>query len=234
MAYAHSWRHGMGTSDVLERAAEFTWKNARLLDRRRFAYHFEGGPAAAIVTALRAYQNDDGGFGHALEADLRAPTSTPIFVEIALHALAESGAREPELLARVRQGDLHVTAVSLLAPQLNDTNARELMGAARNRTADEIRRLLADRKPRPDVAAGIRRAPESSSAASSSPSSTPSSARRRECCRGSASWTRRCVESRRLFVRPWSPRWSPRWTRECSGWLRRRRERSGPRAGRTP
>jgi len=91
----------MGTSDVLERAAEFTWKNARLLDRRRFAYHFEGGPAAAIVTALRAYQNDDGGFGHALEADLRAPTSTPIFVEIALHALAESGAHEPELLARV-------------------------------------------------------------------------------------------------------------------------------------
>jgi hypothetical protein len=30
-------------SDVFARAEEFIWKNARLLDRRLFAFEFEGG-----------------------------------------------------------------------------------------------------------------------------------------------------------------------------------------------
>jgi hypothetical protein len=65
--------------------------------------------------------------------------------------------RYPELLMALRNGDLHLTAVSLLAPQLTAENVTALLTAARHRTADEIRRMLADRQPKPDVASAMRR-----------------------------------------------------------------------------
>ena len=52
---------------MFEQAKAFIWKNARLLERRQFAYHFEGGSREGVVAVLRAYQNSDGGFGNALE-----------------------------------------------------------------------------------------------------------------------------------------------------------------------
>jgi len=72
-------------------------------------------------------------------------------------AAARAARRHPELLRAIRRGDLHLTAVSLLAPELTQANAAELIDSARHRTAEEIRRLLADRRPRPDTPAGIRR-----------------------------------------------------------------------------
>jgi hypothetical protein len=63
------------------------WSNARLLDRRLFQSLFEGGAREDVVTALRAYQNADGGFGNALEPDVRAPGSQPVPVEMAFRAL---------------------------------------------------------------------------------------------------------------------------------------------------
>jgi hypothetical protein len=65
--------------------------NARLLDRHRFAHQFRGGPADAVVAALQSYVNPDGGFGHALEPDLRGPGSQPEPVEVALWTLHETG-----------------------------------------------------------------------------------------------------------------------------------------------
>ena len=58
----------------LNAAATFLHANARVLERRRFEHLFEGGPKAPVLDALRAYGNDDGGFGHAIEPDMRAPT----------------------------------------------------------------------------------------------------------------------------------------------------------------
>jgi hypothetical protein len=74
----------------LERAADFIWRNARLLERALFARVFLDGPADAVLAALRAYRNPDGGFGNALEADVRAPTSTPLACEVALIVLNEA------------------------------------------------------------------------------------------------------------------------------------------------
>jgi hypothetical protein len=71
----------------LQRAAQFIWSNARLLDRHLFAHLFAGGPREAVLAALRPYQNADGGFGNAIEPDLRAPGSQPVPVEMALRAL---------------------------------------------------------------------------------------------------------------------------------------------------
>ena len=67
-----------------EKAANFIWENGRLLERRLFEYFFLGGSKNGVLNAINAYQNEDGGFGHAMEPDLRTPDSQPLFVEFAL------------------------------------------------------------------------------------------------------------------------------------------------------
>jgi hypothetical protein len=64
-------------SDQLSAARGFMAGHARLLDRRRFGLLFDGGETEAVLHALRAYRNPDGGYGHGLEPDLRAPESQP-------------------------------------------------------------------------------------------------------------------------------------------------------------
>jgi hypothetical protein len=75
------------TSDILVRAQDFIWRNARLLERQMFAYLFEGGSKGAVLSALRAYQNRDGGIGNALEPDNRAAISHPAAIDIAMMVL---------------------------------------------------------------------------------------------------------------------------------------------------
>lgn len=70
-------------SERLAAARGFMAAQARLLDRRRFELLFDGGDADAVLTALNAYRNPDGGYGHGLEPDLRAAESQPA---AALHA----------------------------------------------------------------------------------------------------------------------------------------------------
>lgn len=74
--------------DVLTRAEAFIWSRARLVERRAFEALFRDGGGDPLVRALRGYQNGDGGFGHALEPDLRTPASQPIFVHYGLSLLA--------------------------------------------------------------------------------------------------------------------------------------------------
>ena len=57
----------------LRAARGFMAGHARLLDRRRFEFLFGDGDAELVLAALRAYRNPDGGYGHGLEPDLRAP-----------------------------------------------------------------------------------------------------------------------------------------------------------------
>lgn len=77
------------TNDALTAAATFVDGNARLIDRRRYAFHFGDGGADAVLTALRPYQNPDGGIGNALEPDLRGGGSQPQPVEVAFRILDE-------------------------------------------------------------------------------------------------------------------------------------------------
>lgn len=74
---------------VFEKARTFIYRNARPLDVARWQYHFEGGSKEAVLTALAAYQNEDGGFGHALEADAWNPNSSPIQTWTATEILRE-------------------------------------------------------------------------------------------------------------------------------------------------
>ena len=74
-------------NERLEKAQDFIWRNARLLERTLFTFLFASGSMEAVLSALRAYQNEDGGFGNALEPDIRCPSSQPQDIEIALHIL---------------------------------------------------------------------------------------------------------------------------------------------------
>jgi hypothetical protein len=89
------------SSQTVQRAAKFIWCHARLLERAQFAHAFAGGLKDAVRNAVMAYQNADGGFGNALEADLRAPDSTAVACEMAMVALLESEIRDAEIATRV-------------------------------------------------------------------------------------------------------------------------------------
>ncbi len=82
-------------------AAAFVAANARVLDRRRFQRLFEDGPvlgSAPVRDAVAAYRNNDGGFGHALEPDCRAPGSQPAATEMALRVMDEADAWDEDLV----------------------------------------------------------------------------------------------------------------------------------------
>ena len=59
---------------------------------------FEGAPASGVVAALAGYRNPDGGFGHGLEPDKRAPASQPLDVEVAFEYLVAARADAPDLV----------------------------------------------------------------------------------------------------------------------------------------
>ena len=75
--------------NTYQKARQFIYRNARPLDLARWQYHFEGGDKEDVLTALAAYQNEDGGFGHALEPDAWNPNSAPIQTWTATEILRE-------------------------------------------------------------------------------------------------------------------------------------------------
>ncbi len=68
---------------AFESAKTFVLDQGRDLDRALIAYNFEAGSKNDVLAALAAYQNDDGGFGHGLEPDLRTPASSVIATTVA-------------------------------------------------------------------------------------------------------------------------------------------------------
>ena len=82
----------------LDAARNFLYANARVLERRRFAHHFDAGPKEPVLDALRAFRNDDGGFGHAIEPDMRASTSQPVGIHTAMEILHEIGVHDDPMI----------------------------------------------------------------------------------------------------------------------------------------
>lgn len=72
-----------------DRARQFLQTCARALDRAMFRYRFERASADSVVAELAEYQKDDGGFGRALEPDLRTPSSSALATGIGLRTLKE-------------------------------------------------------------------------------------------------------------------------------------------------
>lgn len=73
--------------NLYEKARAFMYRNARPLELALWQYHFETASADRVLHALSFYQNEDGGFGHALEADSWNPLSSPLTTQTATEIL---------------------------------------------------------------------------------------------------------------------------------------------------
>ncbi|MFF8909833.1 hypothetical protein [Streptomyces olivaceoviridis] len=93
----------------LFRAEQFVWLTARVLEQHLFAYRFLRGSPEAVEAALDAYRNEDGGYGHALEPDLRGPVSQPLHTAHALRVLDAIGRCGGQRVERVCR---YLTSVS--------------------------------------------------------------------------------------------------------------------------
>ncbi len=85
-------------NELLTKARDFILINARLLERRLYEVRLEGGPPDRVGQVVKAYQNPDGGLGHALEPDVRCKESQPLFVSIGLAALQEAGCHDADMM----------------------------------------------------------------------------------------------------------------------------------------
>jgi hypothetical protein len=72
---------------------------------------------------------------------------------------AHAARRFPVILALLAEGRLHLTAVCLLVPRLNDEDHLALLGGAIHQSKREVEVLLARWFPKPDVAPSVRRLP---------------------------------------------------------------------------
>ena len=74
---------------AFEEAATFLRSQARPLEASRFNNIFNGSDVADVLIELKKFQNTDGGFGHALEPDLRAPESSALCSSIAFQIIRD-------------------------------------------------------------------------------------------------------------------------------------------------
>jgi len=85
----------MLTQESFQSARRFIETTARPLEIARLHHAFDGGPGEAVFDALGRYQNADGGYGHALDPDLRAAESSALCTSIAFQVVratrAEAG-----------------------------------------------------------------------------------------------------------------------------------------------
>lgn len=101
---------------AVQRAKNYLTTYGRAVDQARFAFFFEEGKANAVLRALEPYQNQDGGFGHGLEPDLRTAASSAVATQQGLNMLREVGADSSEPMVQ--------RAVAYLLATLDHTRLR--------------------------------------------------------------------------------------------------------------
>lgn len=73
--------------DEFERAKKYILCNGRFLEKSRFENLFIQANEERVVHSISLYQNEDGGFGNALEPDFRLPDSSALATSVALSIL---------------------------------------------------------------------------------------------------------------------------------------------------
>jgi len=72
---------------------------------------------------------------------------------------ARCSRRFPRVLDMLRRGELHLSAITLLAPRLTDENCDILLAEACHKTKRQVEELVADMAPKRDVKSGVRKLP---------------------------------------------------------------------------
>lgn len=88
------------TKEAYNRARYYIKSKARPLERALFEYYFENGSPDTVYSELTGFQNPDGGFGRALEPDVRTPASSALATGIGLHLLVELDCPSDHTLVR--------------------------------------------------------------------------------------------------------------------------------------
>ena len=78
-------------------ARRFVYGTARPIDRAIFEHVYAAAPARRVLDAADAYRNADGGFGHAIEPDVRCPASQTIHTLTGLELLREADVASPDI-----------------------------------------------------------------------------------------------------------------------------------------
>jgi len=73
-----------------QRARKFLLETGRPLEKALFAFHFQDQDQNVVIDALGEFRNQDGGFGQALEPDVRTPSSSALATGIGLAYLVEA------------------------------------------------------------------------------------------------------------------------------------------------
>lgn len=91
------------------------FKEGRLIDRKIYSFAFEDASKESVITALRAYQNEDGGFGNGIEPDLMTPFSSAIGAETALNTLDLLGIEDEEIIQNIKTWvEKNITDIGML------------------------------------------------------------------------------------------------------------------------
>src|SRR6187431_2217370 len=72
---------------------------------------------------------------------------------------ARTARRFPVIIEMIERGELHLSAIGLLAGHLTADNCRDVLQRARHKSSREIERLVAELAPRPDVVSRVRALP---------------------------------------------------------------------------
>ncbi|MFW5914416.1 MAG: hypothetical protein ACOCSO_01335 [Thermoplasmatota archaeon] len=98
------------SGEAFHAAAESIDVYGRPLERKAYQHIFEDGGAEEVLNELGKYQNEDGGFGNALEPDFRLPDSSPLATSVAFqHMEMLDGGADPSNLVDPAIGYLEGT-----------------------------------------------------------------------------------------------------------------------------
>jgi hypothetical protein len=153
-----------------------TIPDGELLDRLTELVRDSRGKDADVIT-------------HIAEVDARklyAQQACPSMFSYAIRALhlsepeaylrivaARASRKHPVLLAMLAENLLHLSGIALLAPHLTAENRDAILARARHRSKREIKELVAELSPRPDIPARMRKLPEKREDRRALPHSSP-------------------------------------------------------------
>jgi hypothetical protein len=115
------------TKNEFDKAKAYIMNRGRPLEQALSRYYFDGVSKENILVEIGKYQNNDGGFGNALEPDLRAPESSALCTTFALDILADLEIPSSEVmieksvnyLMRIYDEDKHIWRI---IPKTTDTS----------------------------------------------------------------------------------------------------------------
>lgn len=115
------------SKDTIDRLRETVKRRGRQVDYLMIEHLFSDR-STEIIEALKAFQNEDGGFGNALEPDLRVPDSSAVATEFAINILDRLNDVDAELIKKIvnyLEGSFnHIKGYWEIAPKTVDNYPR--------------------------------------------------------------------------------------------------------------